>query len=161
MIEGGNDLVGKIIRSILPAPGDLPRAGSQGDTKMAFKYLQGQRCHHVSRQLLLVLSYSHSKNVFPGVWSKPPVSVCDHYLWSCQSAPLKLNFFHIFYTIPSGICSLWCDPLWAFISPIWLSSSSSLILSSYERFSSACSFTIKDTPLILHIIFCHTYFSEI
>lgn len=87
MIKVGNDpLVGRIIWSILPAQGGLPTAGSQGDVQMAFKYLRGQRCHNLPGQLLPVLSYPHSKNVFPSVWTKPPVLVCAHYLWSCHWA---------------------------------------------------------------------------
>lgn len=108
MIEVGNDLlVGEIIWSILPAQGGLPRAGSQGDVQLAFKYLPGQRCHNLSGQLLPVLSYPHSKNVFFGVWF---LHTLELEASSSNVCPLPLvmslgateNLFHLLHTLFSG-----------------------------------------------------------
>lgn len=54
--------------------GDLvqPPASFPGHIQMAFEYLQGCRLYNLSGQPVLVLSHSHSKNVFPHEQRKLP-----------------------------------------------------------------------------------------
>jgi len=78
---------------------------AQDDVQMALEYLQGRRLHNLSAQFVPLLSHLHSKNVLPDVWTEPPVSVCAHSLWPCQWVPLKIAWFHLLYTFPSGFCS--------------------------------------------------------
>lgn len=97
----------------LPAQGGLPRARSQGDAKMAFNYLKGQRCHHLSGQLLPVLSYPHRKCVSWCLIKSSSSSVWSLLLvLSLGTAEIKLfsTFFTHSLQVFAHIDVILCEP---------------------------------------------------
>lgn len=91
---------------------------------VAFEYLQGGRLQKLG-------SVTLSAAVSPDVEAS---SVCAHCLWSCHWVPLK-TLDPLLCMLPSGFCTYWWDPLWAFSSPGY-TALPALSLSSLERCSS-------------------------
>jgi len=60
----------------------------------AFEYLQGWRLHHLSAQLVSVLSPPHSNKMFPDAQEEPPVF---------QLVPIAFDLVTLHCTLPSGM----------------------------------------------------------